>query len=354
MIKQDEKTGKWYVKYNYKDPVTGKWKSNFKRGFKLKRDAAQFEKSIKDELSESTGGNLHSSIKFSDVAALWEDTIESSPVSRRHHKEHFTIRFSSLYDEPIKSITKEKLIAWKNDLSKQDYSTKTKNTCISYVRSVFRFASDVYGIPNNAIVLRNIKETKSEIMSEMQVWTVEEFNRFVQCVDNEIYSIFFTTLFWTGARRGEIIALQCSDLEESTKKIYIHASQRNVTTGLQPTKTGETRRVQLDNGLYEQLLKLKNIYKTGYLFGGTDPLRPTSIDRYFQSGIEKSGVKRIRLHDLRHSHATLLINNGVNIVAVSKRLGHADINQTLRTYTHLLEDTNEKMMEEIERLKNDL
>ena len=352
MVKQDEKTGKWYVKYNYKDHVTGKWKSNFKRGFKLKREAVEYEAKMKTESSEVKEGAVSSSIKFSDVAKLWEDTLESSEVSRRHHAEHFTIRFSDLYDKPIKKITKEQLISWRNELSEKDYSTKTKNTTISYVRSVFRFASDVYGIQNNSIVLRNIKETKEEIMSKMQVWTVEEFNRFAQCVDNEIYRIFFTTLFWTGARRGEIIALQCSDLDEETRTIYIHASQRNMTTGLQPTKTGETRRVQVDNELYEQLLKLKHTYKTGYLFGGSDPLRPTSIDRYFQSGIEISGVKKIRLHDLRHSHATILINSGVNIVAVSKRLGHADINQTLKTYTHLLQDTNEKMMAEIERMKN--
>ncbi|WP_371832614.1 tyrosine-type recombinase/integrase [Grylomicrobium aquisgranensis] len=62
------------------------------------------------------------------------------------------------------------------------------------------------------------------------------------------------------------------------------------------------------------------------------------------AGIEKSGVQKIRMYDLRHSHATWLINHGVNIVAVSKRLGHASIEQTLKTYTHLLESTDNEMM----------
>ena len=67
----------------------------------------------------------------------------------------------------------------------------------------------------------------------------------------------------------------------------------------------------------------------------------------FKKAIKESCVKPIRLHDLRHSHATILINEGVNIVAVSKRLGHTDINQTLKTYTHLLKNTDEQMMETI-------
>lgn len=350
MIGYDKKRKTYFVKWNYKDPYTGKWKANFKRGFKLKREAAEFETEIKIKKKENTEDLVSSSIKFSDMAKLWEDTIQSSPTSRRHHREHFTKRFSNLYEKPIKSITKPQLIKWRNELGKTEYATKTKNTCIGYVRSVFKFASEIYGIPNVAVVLKNFKETSDEIMSEMQVWTVEEFNRFIACVDNPLYKKFFMTLFWTGCRRGEAIALQCSDLSKTDHTIYIHASQRNTTTGLQPTKTGTNRYVKLDDILYEELLELKQEFKKGYLFGGDNAMTPTNIDRYFSKGIKKSGVKKIRLHDLRHSHATILINSGVNIVAVSKRLGHTDINQTLKTYTHLLKDTDEKMMDLICKL----
>lgn len=348
MIGYDKQRKTYFVKHNYKDPLTGKWKAKFKRGFKLKREAVDYETQLKSQSKD--GGMISSQMKFSEMAALWEDTIQSSPTSRRQHREHFTKRFASLYDKPIASITKVQLVNWKNELSNSNYSTRTKNTCIGYVRSVFKFASDLYEIPNIGAVLKNIKATKEETMTEMEVWTVEEFNQFIACVDNPLYKKYFTTLFWTGCRRGEAIALQCSDLEEDTHSIYIHASQRNTTTGLQPTKTGNNRHVRLDDTLYSQLLDLKHEYKTGYLFGGKDPVTPTTISRYFDLGIQKSGVKKIRLHDLRHSHATILINSGVNIVAVSKRLGHTDINQTLKTYTHLLNDTDDKMMQMIESL----
>ena len=73
-------------------------------------------------------------------------------------------------------------------------------------------------------------------------------------------------------------------------------------------------------------------------------LPPETITRKFHKAIKESGVKRITVHSLRHSHASWLINNGVNILAVSKRLGHKDVSTTLRVYTHLLEQTDNDML----------
>ena len=347
MIGYDKKRKTYFVQVKYRDPYTNKQRILLRRGFKLKREAVEEEARLKLQNS-GTSATSNTNITFKEMATLWEETIESSETSKRHHREHFEKRFSELYEKPIKKITKEQLIKWRNNLGKMDYATKTKNTCISYVRSVFKFASEIYGVPNISVVLKNFKNTEEEKMSEMQVWTIEEFNQFLTGVDNELYRIYFTTLFWTGARKGEVIALQCSDLIEDEKSIYIHGSQRDASTGIKSTKTGNKRYVRLNSEVFFKLLELKKIYRKGYLFGGETPLTRTTIDRYFNEGIKKSGVKKIRMHDLRHSHATLLINAGVNIVAVSKRLGHSDINQTLKTYTHLLKDTDDKMMDFIE------
>jgi integrase len=83
------------------------------------------------------------------------------------------------------------------------------------------------------------------------------------------------------------------------------------------------------------------------------PIAPVTIQGRFRKYIEKAGVKPIRIHDLRHSFATNLINSGANIVAVSKYLGHANINQTLKTYTHLLKSTDERLVQSVnEMMKN--
>jgi integrase len=90
-----------------------------------------------------------------------------------------------------------------------------------------------------------------------------------------------------------------------------------------------------------------------FVFGTYRSLSITTVQRTFTAAIKKSGVKPITIHDLRHSHATLLINAGVNIVAVSKRLGHSSINITLKTYAHLLEETEEDLVNTIDELRAD-
>lgn len=344
MIGKDEARGTWYVQIKVKDPVSGKWHAAKKRGFQTKREAKQYEA----DMMQSS--EIPTSKTFLQIANEWEISIQSSPASVRQHNEHFQIRFPTLKDKPIRSINRSALIQWRNWLAQSDFSTKTKNVTLTYVRAVFQYAADVYGYPDPARTLKNLKKTDSEVMQEMEVWTPEEFNSFLACVDNDLYRIYFDTLYWTGMRRGEAIALQCGDLSDGW--VNIHASQRDATTGLKPTKTKASRRIQIDDVLNKELQELKAEYRSGYLFGGETSLSPTQISRIFNAAIKKSGVKKIRLHDLRHSHATWLINHGVNIVAVSKRLGHASIEQTLKTYTHLLESTDNEMMKTINSEKN--
>ena len=347
MIKYDNQRKTYFVQYKVKDVLTGKWHTTCKRGFKLKRDAVEYEAKL--NIDKQTKSPTKT---FREMIVLWEDNIQSSSASRKQHQEHFEIRCSELLDKPMNKISKADLITWRNTLSNSSYSTKTKNKTMTFVKAVFKFANEIYNIPNVAVVLKPFKRTDDEILnSEMEVWTIAEYNQFRESIDNRLYQIYFDTLFWSGARRGEIIALQCDDLFEGY--ISIHASQRDSTSGLKPTKTKTNRKVRIDTELQAELQELKDYYKVGYLFGGDTPLSPTTISRYFNKGIKVSGVKPIRLHDLRHSHATMLINSGVNIVAVSKRLGHADIETTLKTYTHLLQDTENELINTIERKKHE-
>lgn len=339
MIAKDEKRNTWFVQVKVKDPVSGKWRTIKKRGFKLKREAKDWEAAQTIE-----NPSLSLSKTFLEVSKDWERSQQASAEVIRHHTEHFTIRFADFCDKRIQSITKPQLIKWRSDLATDPrFSTATKNITIGYVRSVFRFAHDVYAIEDPSPVLKRLKKTNSEIMAEMQTWTPEEFAKFQEKVSLPIYSLYFETLFWTGMRRGEAIALQKSDLDGGW--VNIHANQRTAVEGLKPTKTKQSRRIRLDDTLAAKLEALKAASDGPYLFGGDSPLSPTTINRVFVTAIRDSGVKPIRLHDLRHSHATWLINNGVNIVAVSKRLGHASIEQTLKTYTHLLKDTDDQMMD---------
>ncbi|MEG0564364.1 site-specific integrase, partial [Anaerorhabdus sp.] len=134
--------------------------------------------------------------------------------------------------------------------------------------------------------------------------------------------------------------------------ITINKSMKHGEDTLHVPKTqGSRRKIKIDEQTYQTLeILLKRPGK--WLFGDYEPIGISTIQRAFTDAIKTSKVKKIRIHDLRHSHATILINNGVNIVAVSKRLGHSDINMTLKVYTHLLEKTEDNLMEVIESLRN--
>ena len=346
MIKcTDEKKQIYFVQVLYSDPVTGKRRFKKKRGIQGKRNAQAAEREMIQSLDDVTA-----TATFRQMWKLWEQHTEASGDTLRLHREHFEKRFSDYLDKPISRITKAQLVAWRAALSKEDkLATVTKNMTIQYVCSVFRFAHEVYDIKNTALVLKPLKLKNEELMSEMEVWTPEEYAAFAEEVDNPLYRLYFDTLYWTGMRRGDAIALQKSDLQG--KWINIHASQRTAKEGLKPTKTKQNRTIMIDDRLAEDLKPLLN-EPGAYLFGGETSLSPTPIDWAFKKAIKASGVKKIRIHDLRHSHATWLINNGANIVAVSKRLGHASIEQTLKTYTHLLKNTDEKLMETINNYKN--
>ena len=339
-VYKDKKRGTWYVSYSVKDPIQNKFLHKTKRGFKNQGEAKAWER------ENRSNSNVQTSTTFRDVAKIWENYLQSSEISRRHHKEHFEYRFGAYIDKPINQISKTDLIEWRNWLNNTDYATKTKNQTISYVKGVFRFANETFGIPNVGSILKSLKKTEDELMSETNIWTPEDFSKFIKFVEEPEYKVFFEFLFWTGCRRGEAIALQKKDVSNHTA--IIKYSQRASVNGLHPTKTRQRRMIALDDKLWEHLQPLL-ILDGDYVFGGYVGLAPTTLDRIFKKAIAQSGVKQIRIHDLRHSHASWLINSGVNIVAVSKRLGHSNIDQTLRTYTHLLEFTDQHMMEKINK-----
>ena len=90
------------------------------------------------------------------------------------------------------------------------------------------------------------------------------------------------------------------------------------------------------------------------MFGGEKPLSRTNITRRKDNAVKESGVKRITIHQFRHSHATNLINDGVNVVAVSRRLGHSDVSMTLKVYTHLFQKVDVELVENLEKSSHDL
>lgn len=176
-VYKDKKRGTYYVSFSQKDISTGKFKHVTKRGFLTSKEAKQWER---ENYGKVRIRNV--SKTFSDISKEWEQACQASLEVQQKHKAHFEKRFAEFQNRAIESISKADLIVWRNELADMPYSTRTKNTTISYIKGVFRFANDMYGIPNEAAMLRSLKQTNDEVMQEMEVWTPEEFQRFLAVV----------------------------------------------------------------------------------------------------------------------------------------------------------------------------
>lgn len=331
---KDKKRGTWFAKYQVTDPLTGARKAVIKRGFPTKREALDYE--AKHRADAKSGSRATFDEIFEEYLQDMDTSETSMKMKRSWIRRHFP-----LHDRPIDKITRPALIEWRNTLKDSGLATRTMNRGLGYVKAVCGHAQRIYGIPDNSVILKNFKLTKED-KEEMPVWTPEEFDRFIACVDLAYYRAYFTYLYWSGCRRSEGLALCKGDI--TGNRVHIWRAIKHFKNGFLPLKTDSSERtITLDQKTLEILQPFIEAADP-FVFGGKRSLPISSVQREFTKAIKKSGVQPIRIHDLRHSHATVLITNHVNIVAVSKRLGHSSINMTLKVYAHLLKEAEDELV----------
>ena len=232
------------------------------------------------------------------------------------------------------------LLKWQNYILSFNYSN-SYNSRLYYVFNLFLdFCVKFHGLESN--LLRKIGSFPKKVeYKKFDFYNLEEFNLFISNVDNIIYKQYFNFLFFTGVRPSEAMALTFNDLSNGyvsiNKNLCRHGS-RDFDT---PKNNSSFRSIKLDDVLFNDLLLLKSHYinlyneeRNYFIFGGLKPLSPTTIDRYKKKACLKSNLREITQHQFRHSHATLLLNNGIVINEVSRRLGHSKVSTTLDIYTH--------------------
>ena len=255
----------------------------------------------------------------------------------------------------MKDIKPIDVLNWQNDMSAQ-FSFNYTSDLMTMLTAVYRYGEKYHDITN--IMVKVDKPRNTEPKKEMEFWTPEEFAAFLSCAEDPTYKMFFMTLYITGCRRGEAEALSWSDvdLKKSTVKISKSLTRKSPTAPWEittPKNASSNRTINIPSSLCKMLKEYKEQQKktspsSAFVFGGERPLASRTTDRYFADTCEQAGVKKIRIHDLRHSCASILISKGVSIVAVSRQLGHSNIEQTLNTYSHLMPDDNSKIITELE------
>ena len=253
-------------------------------------------------------------------------------------------------------------LKWQTQIDKLGFKYRYKKTLHYAVVGLLNFCMTFYDLEINvASKVGNFKNI-DEVTNNINFWTINEFKKFISVVDNKNYKALFNFLFFTGCRQGEALALTFNDINDNLIKINktISKEHHNGKRAITLPKTKKSiRNILIDSNLENEIQGLRDHYITNnkdfnnnfYIFGGISPLAPTTIERWKNYYCDKAKVKRIRIHDFRHSHATLLLSNNVPIIAISSRLGHSNTSITLDVYSHLVPEDEKRVIQTLNSLR---
>lgn len=330
---KDVTTGKWKIQYRFKD-WQGNIKKSTKRGFSTKREAEEWLRNF------LTLKQSDFDMKFDDFLKIYYEDMgkrlrEHTMINKKYIIESKIVPyFGHLKIDSIKPANVRK---WQNELMQQGYAETYLKTINNQLTCIFNYAVKYYDLKSNPCTKAgSMGKSNAE---EMQFWTKQEFTIFIDSVMDKRQSYAaFMTLYWTGIRIGELLALTRADIDcekrtISISKSYQRLGRKDVIT---PPKTPKSKRVIsipefLTIDLQDYLWGLYEIQPDDRVF----PFSKSFMESEIKRGIKNSRVKRIRLHDLRHSHASLLIEMGFTPLEIAERLGHERIETTMNTYAHL-------------------
>lgn len=341
---KDGKT--WRCQFYYKDWQGNTHKKN-KRGFRTKAEAEAWERDFRQQQQ------FNPDIKFGNFIEMYMKDMSNRLRETTMEGKRYMIDTKILpyfKDKSISEITAADIRAWQNELIKQNYAPTYLKTINNQMSAIFNYAVRYYDLKDNPCrKAGSIGKAKGD---EMNFWTKDEFNQFLTAIEGKPDAYMaFKLLFWTGARVGEILALTFRDIDLDKRIISITKNLVRVKGKdvINPPKTAKgNRKITIPPFLVEDLRdyigRLYGIMPDERIFRFTRSFLEHEIIR----GAKESGVGRIRIHDLRHSHASLLVDLGFQPIEIKDRLGHEKIVTTLDTYSHLYPN---KQMELADRLE---
>ena len=281
----------------------------------------------------------------------------------KDYKKHISPFFD---DKDIYSINILDYNEWYEKLAKKGYRIKYTNKINSLLKNIFNYAIQNYNLSSNPVI-KTFKEPKDKIITEPKIRyiTKEEFNKFISVVDDPMYKLLFEMLFYTGMRKGELLCLTWNDIDLDNKVIHINKTLYKIHDNC-PTsnKTNQVRSIYLNDtfvqniALYKQnRMSYKNFSNNWYVFGDDFTLATTTLERKKHHYFELSGVKEITIHEFRHSHVSMLVNEYLKydtdstkfFIMMSQRLGHT-IPVMQKTYMHLFPNTQDDIVKMLNNL----
>ena len=350
---KNKDNGTWYVQFRYTD-WKGERQQKLKRGFATKREALEWEREFLMEKQADVN------MTFESFVALYEKDIKPKLKLNTWLTKESIIKKKILpyfANRKLSEITAKDIIRWQNEIRElrdchgKPLSKTYLKTVHNQLSAIFNHAARFYGLNINPA--RQAGNMGAEERKEMLFWTREEYTKFSEAMMDKPLSFYaFEMLYWCGIREGELLALTPADFdfEAGTVKIsksYQRLNGRDVITSPKTKKSNRTIKMPqfLCEEMQECISMMYGLKKKDRIFTITKYYLHHEMDR----GSKQAGVKRIRIHDLRHSHISLLIDMGFSAVAIADRVGHESIEITFR-YAHLFPSKQTEMANKLDDL----
>lgn len=343
---KDEERGTWYVSFHFYD-WTGKNKRKLKRGFKTRKEALEWERHFR--MREESNLDM----TFEDFWKSYEMDMKPKLKENTWNTKEAVVKSKILpyfKDKKMKDIKAKDIITWQNMISAQrgadgkPFKPTYLKTIQSELSALFNHAVRFYELKENPVIKAGpLGKGKAD---EMNFWTKEEYLKFIEAVKDKPVSYYaFQILYWCGLRLGELLALCASDIDTKNKVLHITKSYQRIG-GKDVITNPKTPKSKRDVSIPDFLCRELEQY-LGMLYGYMPTDRIFQISKSYlhhemDRGAKAAGVKRIRIHDIRHSSVSLLINMGFTAVAIGNRVGHESADITYR-YAHMFPSEQKEM-----------
>ena len=303
--------------------------------------------------------NVSVDVTFNELVNIYLDNIKDEIKKSTYYNYLGCIENTILpyfNKERIIDYNKMDILNWKDKIKAKKYSIGYARKCYRILVNIFDISKN-FGFKDNIVKeIDNFKLSESKVVKDdekIRYITYNEFNKFIAVVDNIMWKTFFTFLYYTGCRKGEVIALTWNDINFSDNVIEINKTLNSKLKGsyeITNTKNSQNRKIKMSNTLIEQLdeykkylIKNRMYNKNNYVFGNDRFLPLTTIENNKHKYFKLSKVKEITIHEFRHSHVSLLINEYLKsgqtdatkfFIMMSSRMGHT-IEVMQSTYMHL-------------------
>lgn len=343
------KDGRSWVFIQYSKGLDGKRHQYQSQAYMTEEEAIQAEKAYLNKYKEV---EVNPHMTFKEAYTIYydyqKDKIKDSTLKTYRDR----IKYMGLLDNvELVNLNWDLYQKWRAQINKTNLCDRYKTDIQKFIKQVINFAEKQWDF--NLRKFYNKLEpfkTPGALKKEMDFYEPEEFFKFISVVDDLRYKCFFELLYYCGLRRSEARGLQWKHIDFKNKLLTVsqqvlNPSNSNASTEwyISSTKTeASNRTIPVPTTLLNDLAELKKtnekfskFKQTWFVLGDDVPMATGRMYFYRDKYAKKAGIRRIRLHDFRHSCASALISGAAPITAVSNFLGHSETIETLETYTHM-------------------